>query len=321
MGTDGQLELVEREQELEAIEAALAAVENGEGRVIVVEGPAGIGKSVLLAEARSRTGIRTLTARGSELESGFPFGVAHQLFEGVLHEPEAKAAALAGAAAPAEAAFDPTASFGDVSFSALHGLYWMTLNVADDEPLLLVVDDLHWCDRPSLRFLSYLAHRLEGTSVGVLTGMRTTDPGVDPALVADIGSGPATVVVRPAALSLEATGEVVASRFGGDSDAAFSAACLDATGGNPLLLGELLGALAREGASPTRAGAASIAEVGPRAVTRTVRQRLAGLPPEATEVARAVAILGDGVRHRRDRRARRARCGRRRPDHGRARAG
>lgn len=298
MGIEGQIGLVQRERELEAIESAVDAVADGDGRVIVVEGPAGIGKTALLGEARQAAknrGVPSLAARGGELETGFPFGVAHQLFEPVLREDEAKAAALAGAAAPAEAAFDPTASFGDVSFSALHGLYWMALNVAGDGPLLLVVDDLHWCDRPSLRFLAYLSHRIEGAPVGILAGVRTTDPGVDPALVAEIGAESSAVIVRPAPLSLEATEEVVASRFDVDPEESFSAACLDATGGNPLLLGELLGALVREGASPTGAGAAAIADVGPRAVTRTVRQRLAVLPPEATEVARAIAVLGDGT--------------------------
>ena len=64
--------------------------------------------------------------------------------------------------------------------------------------MLLFVDDLQWCDRPSLRFLSYLAHRLEGTPVGILAGLRTTDPGVDPALVADIGSTPRRSLSAPA---------------------------------------------------------------------------------------------------------------------------
>ncbi len=290
--------LVERERELETLGSAIGGLAEGEGRVVVVEGPAGIGKTALLGRGREQAaelGVPVLFARGSELESGFPFGAAQQLFQEALRDPEAKAVALADAAAPAEAAFDASASFGDVSFSALHGLYWMTLNIAADGPLLLVVDDLQWCDRPSLRFLAYLAHRLESTTVGVLAGIRTTDPGVDPGLVADIASDPSTVVIRPGTFSLEATGEVVSSRFDSSPNHSFSMACLDVTGGNPLLLGELLGALAREGVEPTGAGAEAISEVGPRAITRTVRQRLSGLPEEAVSVARATAILGDGT--------------------------
>jgi len=297
MGGGDERELVERESELSAIVTAVGEVAEGAGRVIVVEGPAGIGKSALVTAARAAApeGLAMLVARGSELEAGFPFGVAQQLFEPILRDPEAKARALADAAAAAEAAFDASASFGDVSFSALHGLDWMTLNIAADEPLLLVVDDLQWSDRPSLRFLAYLAHRLEGTSMGILAGLRSTSPGTDAALVADIASGPATVVIRPGTLSAAAVAELVEARFGRPPDERFTAACLRATGGNPLLLGELLGELVRAGASPTAADAPAIGEVGPRAVARTVAQRLAKLPPGATEVAQAVSILGDGT--------------------------
>ena len=54
------------------------------------------------------------------------------------------------------------------------------------------------------------------------------------------------------------------------------------------------------GRQPARRHAGAISEIGPRAVSRTVRMRLSRLPPEATEVARAVAILGDGHRRRGD---------------------
>ncbi|MDQ3764896.1 MAG: hypothetical protein M3460_26295 [Actinomycetota bacterium] len=50
---------------------------------------------------------------------------------------------------------------GDVSFAALHGLYWLTANLCTRSPLMLIVDDLHWSDAPSLRFLAYLLSRLE----------------------------------------------------------------------------------------------------------------------------------------------------------------
>ena len=134
---------------------------------MLIEGPPGIGKSRLLTEFRRRAtaeGAMVLNARAGELEREFPFGVVRQLFEAVVADPNA----LAGAAAAARVVFaspDDGAPTGDASFAALHGLYWLALNLAAERPLLLEVDDLQWCDRPSLRFLAYLVRRLEGQPV------------------------------------------------------------------------------------------------------------------------------------------------------------
>ena len=57
------------------------------------------------------------------------------------------------------------AQSGDTAFAALHGLYWLTVNLADAGPLVLTVDDAHWADPPSLRFLGYLSRRLDGMPV------------------------------------------------------------------------------------------------------------------------------------------------------------
>ena len=65
---------------------------------------------------------------------------------------------------------------GDVSFAVLHGLYWLTVNLSAERPLLLAVDDLQWCDHPSLRFLAYLARRLDGLPVLVACGVRSSEP-------------------------------------------------------------------------------------------------------------------------------------------------
>ncbi|HET6831582.1 MAG TPA: AAA family ATPase [Solirubrobacterales bacterium] len=294
--------LVEREAELGSAGAALEGVAAGTGGVISVEGPAGIGKTALIAalvERASDEGFAIRTARGSELEIDYAFGVVRQLFEGAVAELGADVA-LAGSAAPAASLFEAAAApaeavaAGNVSFAVLHGLYWMALNVAGDEPLLLVVDDLQWCDRPSLRFLAYVANRLDGTRIGLLTGYRSTEPGVDPALVAGIAAGPATTVISPRPLSLDGIGALIERRFERPGDAEFSDACRRASGGNPLLLEQTLEALAMDGRSPTARDAAAVTDVGSRAVSRTVIARLRGLPPEAGEVARAVAILGDG---------------------------
>jgi predicted ATPase len=75
--------LLERDDELESLRSVLQDAAGGGGRLALVEGPAGIGKSRLLAELRraaQEDDVRVLTARGSELEREFPFGVVRQLF-------------------------------------------------------------------------------------------------------------------------------------------------------------------------------------------------------------------------------------------------
>jgi DNA-binding NarL/FixJ family response regulator len=295
--------LLERDRELESLRAALAEAAAGEGRLALVEGPAGIGKTRLLAELRlaaEEDGVRVLSARGSELEREFPFGVVRQLFEPALSDDDVRERWLAGAAAAAEPIFgaavpDSPAVLTDASFAALHGLYWLTANAAADGPLLLSVDDLHWCDRPSLRFLAYLARRLEDTPVVVGTTLRNTDPGTDPALIAEIGNEPATRSVSPGPLSADAVAAMVRARLGEDADPRFCAACARVTGGNPLLLRQLLTSLEADGVQADAASVDVVTEIGPRAVSRTVLIRLARLPGEAVSVARAVAVLGESA--------------------------
>ena len=98
--------LLEREDELAALDAALVRARHGEGGFVVVEGAAGIGKTSLLRALRARAeegGLRLLTARGSELEQTLPYGVARQLFERAVARaaPEEREDALSGAAAHA----------------------------------------------------------------------------------------------------------------------------------------------------------------------------------------------------------------------------
>ena len=145
---------------------------------MLIEGPPGIGKSRLLAEFRRRATPRARScstrARASSSASSRSASSA-SCSRASIADP----AALAGAAAAARVVFaspdDGAPAGGDASFAALHGLYWLALNLAAERPLLLEVDDLHWCDRPSLRFLAYLVRRLEGQPVLVTASVRTGD--------------------------------------------------------------------------------------------------------------------------------------------------
>ena len=203
---------------------------------------------------------------------------------------------LAGAAASAAPVFETLAPAGagpgDGSFAALHGLYWLTTNVAEDGRLLLVVDDLHWCDAPSLRYLAFVARRLAGSGIVLALGLRSGEPGIDPVLVAELASNSHTLRVAPRPLSEAAVARLIADRLGAEPDAAFTAACVDATRGNPLLLRQLLSSLAEEDVQPLAGEAGAVRRIGPRAISRTVLVRLHRLGDQAVALAQALAVLG-----------------------------
>ncbi|RKS72585.1 putative ATPase [Motilibacter peucedani] len=294
-------DLADRDAELAALRAVVADALAGAGGAVVVEGPAGIGKSRLLVEARRMAlahDALVLSARGSALEREYGFGVVRQLVEPLLLDPPARARLLAGAAAPAAAVFDDTGAGeprADGSFAALHGLYWLVVTMAAERPLVLAVDDLHWCDAASLRFLAYLARRLEGLPVLLVTTLRTGETGGDPTLVDELTHDPVTLTLSPGPLGPEAVGRLVADRLGGAPSPAFVAACHRTTGGNPLLLRQLVRALEQDGVTPDTAHADTVVAIGSRAVSSIVVMRLGRLPAHVGDTARAVAVLGEGA--------------------------
>ena len=138
-----ELELLERDDELAVLAEHVEATRAGEGSLVVIEGTAGIGKTRLLREARTRAAgeLRVLSARGGEHEGEFAFGVVRQLFEPLLATaaPETRTEFFSGAATLAEPLFDPAAVANqpgstDASFAMLHGLYWLAANVAFERP-------------------------------------------------------------------------------------------------------------------------------------------------------------------------------------------
>jgi DNA-binding SARP family transcriptional activator/DNA-binding CsgD family transcriptional regulator len=301
---DGGAPIVERDNEVTLLGMLLGDAMAGEGRVALIEGPAGIGKTRLLAEARAQApvyGMTALSARGSELEREFPFGVARQLFEAALGDAERRDRLFSGAAAPARAVFESPGDAagaegpGDASFAALHALFWLAVNLTAEGPLLLSVDDLHWVDRPSLRFIAYLTRRLEGLPIAIATTLRTGEPPADAALLAEIIQDPATAPVRPRPLTEAAVASMVRERLGSEADTAFCSAVHRATVGNPLLLRQLLTALEADAVEPDAAHAHVVRDIGQGAVSRGVLLRLARLGPETASVARAVAVLGENA--------------------------
>jgi DNA-binding CsgD family transcriptional regulator len=299
--------LLEREAQVAALRALADAAQSGGGRFVVIEGSAGIGKTRLLAEGRAvagAAGMRVLAARGGELEGEFAYGIVRQLFEPLLAavSPDLRAELLSGPAALVEPLFgapEPAGSLAapaEGSFAILHGLYWLAANVAFQQPTLLAIDDLHWADTPSLRWLLYLTRRLDGVPLLVAAGTRPPEAeGHDPALVAELVADPETATIRPDPLGQASIAVLARELHGLEPDDTFSAAVETATGGNPLFVVAVLDAVAREGTSPTAEHAARLLEIGAQGVSRVVGLRLARLQPEALALLRAASILGDGT--------------------------
>jgi DNA-binding CsgD family transcriptional regulator len=298
-------QLLERSEELARIESALAAARSGRGTFVVVEGPAGIGKTALLAAARTAAedgGMRLLRSRGTELEREFAFGVVRQLFEPPLAEASEveRAELLDGAAGVAAGLLGlpgvpppdrPPASGVDPSFAVLHGLYWLCANLTAAGPLCVVVDDAHWADAASLRYLAFLLTRLEELDALLVVAARPREAGTDAELLTAVTTDPSADVIRPAPLTSAAVAELVASRLGGAPDPIFVEACLRATRGTPFLLRVLLDALSEGGTAPTAETARHVERIGGRTVGRAIRLRLRRLPEHAGRLARALAIL------------------------------
>jgi len=315
----GGAQLVDREQELAGISSALEAAGAGNGRVLIVEGSAGIGKTELLRIARSsaaRSGFTALCAAGAEVERELPYGVVRQLFERFLVRApaEERAELLSGAAAGAAIVLDqqptsgvlafetpepvagcdsaPTlaATIADRSFRVDHALYWLCANMAARAPVLLAVDDAHWIDAASSRFLRYLARRIEELPIVLIISARSEEGG-SPSLD-ELRNLPMAVILRPRPLSKAAVACLTRAVLGDRAEEAFCTACHEATRGNPFLLQEVLRTLVDQGAEPVAASASRIADMGPSAVSRAILSRIDRISPGTPDLARAVAVLG-----------------------------
>lgn len=264
--------LVDRERELAVLEDKLDELGEGGSGCVLVEGSAGIGKTRLLDELRRLAvgaGVFVRSARSSPSEQAFEWGVVRQLF---------------GAGA------DEALQKGD-RFAVLRGLCEVTTDLAQDAPFVMCVDDVQWCDEASLQLLAYLVRRLEGLPVLLVLALRTGEPHAADDLLSELTGNESVSVLRPAPLSEQGTATLVTDRLGRGADP-FVAACHRMTAGNPLLLRQLLRALADEGVPPDVAHVDTVRAVGSRAVASLVTLRLRRMPAAVTTVARAVAVLG-----------------------------
>jgi hypothetical protein len=188
---------------------------------------------------------------------------------------------------------------GDPLFAVVHGLYWLAVNAGGAGAVLIAVDDLHWADQASQRFVLYLADRLAGLPAALALSWRAGEAGAGADRLARLEQIAAGHVESPAPLSRAGVRALLTEAFRIAPAERLAAACHAVTGGNPFLLRELIQNLRADGIGPGEHAVGRVAGLGPRSVARSVALRVARLGSAAGELARAAAVLGDGeaLRH------------------------
>ena len=273
-----------RADELKLIGALVAAVAQGRGGVLVIEGPPGIGKSRLLTEVlvlADKCGVRTLFGEAFEYQQTVPF---FSLFMATLRADapvaDAEALRLLGSSA-------------DLRFWVVHDLADAIAAAAAETPLAIVLEDIHWADNGTLLALRSLATTRPGVAVLWVLTARTGAGGPAVHETLSVLQHAGASVVRVGAMSADAVADMVCDAVRAKADVSLLNLAAKAHG-NPFLVSELIGGLGEEGRLDVSGGRAVTTGDGlPRRLGAGMQQRLDLLPGEASEVVRVAAVLPD----------------------------
>ncbi|ANY10582.1 helix-turn-helix transcriptional regulator [Pseudonocardia sp. HH130630-07] len=293
----GRRRLVGRDVESAWLAEALVAAAAGEPAVRLLVGRAGIGKSALLDQLCDTrppgADVRLLRARGREQTADVSFAVVRDLFGPLgLGSGAGSPELLEGGARWSMSALaeDFAGADPDNVYPVLHGLYWLTVNLTTQAPLLVVVDDLQWCDDGSLAFLAFLLRRCAGLPLAVVLATRTDETGTLPARLAGIGGQIGVDVKQVRPLGRADIARLAVARGPLDAEplhADLLDALAEASGGSPLLVERLvaeLGPVTREQAT------GRVHELGREVLDRLVERHV--VAPDVAAVASAVAVVG-----------------------------
>ncbi len=296
--------MLERETELATLEALLAAARDGEGRLVVVEGSAGIGKTRLLAETRKLAELGGV--RGARLRAAASWrassrsgssGSCSRLLSLPRHRTCAPSCSAARPGSVRRSSCRRRRPRRETARSPRSRCCTGSTGSQPTSPRpRRRCSSSTTCTGPTSRRCAGSRTSLTGSTgcrFCCLLGTRPAEQANLPALVTELLSDPGAIAIRPGSLGEASAATLARERLAAEPDPVFAAALQTGSGGNPLFLIALLDALSREGISPTADQASYVIELGPQAIARGIATRLARLPVEAAQLLRAAATLGD----------------------------
>ena len=307
-------ELVGRDDQLAALDGILADARGRRGRVMLVAGEPGIGKTRLAEEAARRAAAAGMGVAWGRCHEGdgapalWPWAqvvrqLAADLGPGQLASMLGPSGAGLGPLLPELASPTPSAGprqvadLGAARFQLNQAVAGLLRRLAEARPLLVVVDDLHWADVPSLSLLAFLAAELQDARMVVVGTYRDVEASVGQPLAGTLGAlarEPVVERIPLGGLDRADVAALIGRAIGTRPAGPLVQAVADRCGGNPFFITELLRLLQSERRLAAPDAAAAARREVPAGVRDVLRARLARLPAQTNTVLMVAAVAGRG---------------------------
>ena len=307
--------LIGRTTELQILQHALAAAEAGQGRLVLIEGEPGIGKTTLATDFAAESASRVCAVRwGRAWEGGGapPYWPFIQVLRGIAQSEgqaairgcmEQGAADIVGmipewSSGPAEASLD--GNLQHVRFRTFDAMACFLRNLcgsaaadggASRRTQLIVLEDLHAADDATIELVRFLSTELHGMRLLMVATLRVLELSANPALAQLAEALDETQRIRLDGLTRDDVAALLAQRVGQPVSDEVVTTLHDLSGGNPLLLGEMCRHVGRDGLTSFIDPSALASMTPPERIANSIRKPLRDLPPETAAVLGAASVL------------------------------